>query len=273
MRDVASESRMDTNEPLSGTIEMADFPVVGQQPLSPPIPTPPVSESETQAGDVSPSVPSPSQDNQFKPQGVVPEIVPSMPQEGGYSGDTGNPLMRRLVMVGAFIGVLLILLLIGKFVLGIITSNKEVTITYWGLWENEAIVKNVITDFEAKNPKIKIKYLKQSNKQYREKLQAAIARGEGGPDVFRFHNTWIPMLKNDLLPSPKTGMNTQDFTASFYPIAKNDLVAGSTIFGVPMMIDGLGLYYNEDRVCWSKGTDYLGGAIEYHSETSCVKRS
>ncbi|MBI5614280.1 sugar ABC transporter substrate-binding protein [Candidatus Gottesmanbacteria bacterium] len=232
---------MDTNEPLSGTIEMADFPVVGQP--APLVAPPPASEAQPVGSAVHSTVGEP--ENPFIPKGATPEIVPSMPQESGFTGDNGNPLMRRLVMVGAFVGVLLVLFFVGKFILGFLASNKEVTITYWGLWENDATVKNVIAGFESKNPKIKVKYLKQSQKQYREKLQAAIARGDG-PDVFRFHNTWVPMLKNDLLPSPKTGMTAQEFSVSYFPVAKNDLVAGSTIFGVPMMIDGLGLYYNED---------------------------
>lgn len=237
---------MDTNEPLSGTIEMADFPVA-PEPVSPlSVQEPPLASLPDAAVPSPQSVPPPpSNENPFIPKGVNPEIVPSVPPEGGFSGDHGNPLMRRLLMVFVFIGVILAILLIGKLVLGFVSNNKEVTLTYWGLWENDAIVKNVISDFESKNPKIKIKYLKQSNKQYREKLQAAIARGDG-PDVFRFHNTWVPMLKNDLLPSPKTGMSVQEYSSTFFPIASNDLVAGSTIFGAPMMIDGLGLYYNED---------------------------
>lgn len=128
---------------------------------------------------------------------------------------------------------------------GFLSGGKEVALTYWGLWENDANVRNLISDFESMNPKIKIQYIKQSPKQYRERLQSAIARGEG-PDVFRFHNTWVPMLARDLSQVPKTIMTTAEFSATFYPVATGDLVSGSSLFGIPIMIDGLGLYYNED---------------------------
>jgi multiple sugar transport system substrate-binding protein len=133
----------------------------------------------------------------------------------------------------------------GRFLLGFLETQKDATISYWGLWENETIIAPIIADFETQHPKIKVEYVKQSQRQYRERLQAAIARGEG-PDVFRFHNTWIPMLKDDLAPVPETVMSPTQFSATYYPVASVDLVAGQTIYGVPLMIEGLGLYYNED---------------------------
>lgn len=180
--------------------------------------------------------------NPFIPQGINPQEVvaaaPPPPKPGG--------LPKIILMI--FVVLLLLggLFLLGKFMLGFISSQKQVTINVWGLWENDSILQSVIADFEAKNPKIKISYAKQLPRQYRERLQAAIARGEG-PDVFRFHNTWVSMLKNDLAIVPKTVMTPEQFSSTFYSVASSDLVGGGTaIFGIPMMIDGLGLYYNED---------------------------
>ena len=122
---------------------------------------------------------------------------------------------------------------------------KEATITYWGLWESDETLRSLIADFEAKNPLIKVQYIKQSPKQYRERLQSAINRNEG-PDVFRFHNTWVAMLKNQLSLVPLDVMSSSEFISTFFPVIVNDLVAGQSIFGLPIMIDGLGLYINED---------------------------
>ena len=164
------------------------------------------------------------------------------PSEAAKTPPSGR---SRILKVVVFIVLLLALGFAGRLVWGFIAGAKEVTITYWGLWENDATVRAVISDFEAQNPKIKVTYLKQSPKQYRERLQAAIQRGEG-PDVFRFHNTWVPMLARELEPVPLEIMSVSDFTQAFYPVASADLTAGSTIYGIPLMIDGLGLYYNED---------------------------
>ena len=187
-------------------------------------------------------------ENPFAPRNVVVPAETSQTQTVPASPApprSGGSWFRRIFTV------LILLLIVGglvyasRFALGFLETQKEVTLTYWGLWENDAIVQPILADFEAKHPKIKVEYAKQSPRQYRERLQAAIARGEG-PDVFRFHSTWVPMLKDELAPAPSTVMTAAQFSSAFYPVASADLVAGTTIYGVPLMIEGLGLYYNED---------------------------
>ncbi len=184
---------------------------------------------------------------QSKPSQPVNPFIPqvAVPQSENYQPAGGGNMKKRMFMILVFVLLFFGLAVGGRFVLGLMTSSKQVTITYWGLWENDATVAAVIADFEAKNPKINVSYIKQSPRQYRERLSAAIARGEG-PDVFRFHNTWVAMLASDLAPVPKTIMTPAEFSSDFYPVASNDLVAGTAIYGIPMMIDGLGLYINED---------------------------
>ncbi len=190
----------------------------------------------------------------FEPETVVvppqnnipPAVTPQIPQ----SPPTGtppnpNPWPKRII---AFIIIIILIISAvagGRFIFGMLEGSKQVTITYWGLWENDAILRPLISSFEGAHPKIKVQYIKQSQKQYRERLQAAIERGEG-PDVFRFHNTWVPMLAKELEPIPETVMTTGEFQSTFFPVAANDLIGGTTIYGIPLEIDGLGLYYNED---------------------------
>ncbi|MBI3290054.1 extracellular solute-binding protein [Candidatus Microgenomates bacterium] len=123
---------------------------------------------------------------------------------------------------------------------------QPVTITWWGLWEDDAAIKPIIADFEAKNPLIKVTYVKQSPKDYRERLTSALAKVTGAPDVFRFHNTWVPMLSREFAALPAEIMSQADYSSRFYPVAAHDLTSGGRIVGVPLMIDGLGLYINED---------------------------
>ncbi|KKU83213.1 MAG: hypothetical protein UY10_C0013G0014 [Microgenomates group bacterium GW2011_GWA2_47_8] len=196
----------------------------------PPVPPPPPPES----------TPSPTPDNPFIPQVVVPTAPGGSPPHHG-----GSALPRRLLMVVVFLFLAVGLFFGGRVLLGIFFGSKEVALSYWGLWENDTTVRSVIAAFESANPKIKISYIKQSPRQYRERLTAAISRGEG-PDLFRFHNTWVPMLRDALAPVPKTVMTPSEFSSTFYPIATNDLVADATIYGIPLMIEGLGLYINED---------------------------
>jgi len=178
----------------------------------------------------------------------IPNIEPSPAQNTVISPP---PPARRPSGARKIIPILLVIVLLGLlgfggwFVYGMIMKSKTITLTYWGLWEEDATLRTILTDFETTHPNIKVQYTKQSPRQYRERLQAAIERNEG-PDVFRFHNTWVPMLRNELSPAPKSIITAEQFSRMFYPVATADLVGGQFVYGMPMMIDGLGLYYNED---------------------------
>lgn len=124
-------------------------------------------------------------------------------------------------------------------------ASKKVTLTYWGLWEPDTTLKEVLADFEKKNPTIKVDYRKQSHLDYRERLQTAISSGNG-PDVFRFHASWTPMLAEELTPIPAKVMSANLFEQTFYPIAVNQLQSQGQLLGIPLMYDGLALYYNRD---------------------------
>lgn len=214
------------------------LPVSAEPPAPPPetFVVPPVAPGPPKTG------PAPAE-NPFIPQGVVPEGQVNPPPVKPPSG--GSTLPRRLLMLVVFFLLAGALFFGGRFILSMVSGPAQATISYWGLWEDNPVVQSILSDFQKQNPKITVQYVKQSPRQYRERLQAAIARGEG-PDVFRFHNTWVAMLRNELAIAPKDVMTATEFSNTFYPIATSNLVAGQSIFGMPMEIDGLGLYYNED---------------------------
>lgn len=154
---------------------------------------------------------------------------------------------KKLIMVIVFI-LVLFLGAIGVMSLlkgGVKLPGSKTTITWWSLWEDDGIIKPLIEEYQAKNPGVEIKYVKQSKEDYRERLTNALARGDG-PDIFRFHNTWVPMFSSRLGTMPSSVMSAQEFTQTFYPVAVSDLAAGSGFIGIPLMYDGLGLYINED---------------------------
>lgn len=123
--------------------------------------------------------------------------------------------------------------------------SEQVEITYWGLWEPNEVLDGIISDFESANPGVKINYVKQSHKNYRERLQTAFDSGSG-PDLFRYHASWVPMLKNNLYPIPTSLMTAKEFQENYYPIVADQLVTSGQYVGVPLMIDGLALFYNEE---------------------------
>jgi multiple sugar transport system substrate-binding protein len=122
---------------------------------------------------------------------------------------------------------------------------QTITLTYWGLWEPTEVLSQIFTDFQATHPGVIINYTQQSYQDYRERLQSNINEGNG-PDVFRFHQTWTPMLSRELDVIPSDIINPATFETTFYPSATDWLRTKKGLVGIPIMFDGLGLYYNRD---------------------------
>lgn len=156
------------------------------------------------------------------------------------------PPKRRIPKPLIFAGIALILIVIIFLVFRAVTGLKKGSsgITWWGLWEDASSVQPLIDEYQSAHPGVKITYVRQSQQDYRERLTSALAKG-AGPDIFTFHNSWVPMFRNDLDTLPASIMNPADFSKSFYPIASSDLTSGTGIVGVPLMYDALTLYINE----------------------------
>jgi len=125
------------------------------------------------------------------------------------------------------------------------SRSSEAEIVYWGLWEDSSIIQPLISEYMSENPGITIKYVPQSQKDYRERLVNSMDKGTA-PDIFRFHNSWTPMLKNELDYLPSSVMSASEFAQTFYPVMTYDLTSETGIVGIPLEYDALSLFVNED---------------------------
>lgn len=132
-----------------------------------------------------------------------------------------------------------------RILLPVKTENKQIKLTYWGVRTDESAFRPLIQAYQATHPNLKITYVKQSLLNYRTRLQTQIRAGQG-PDIFEIHASWLPMFGNDLAPPPLSVMTMKDFSQSFYPVAKKTLTLNETIYALPLQVDGLALYYNEE---------------------------
>ena len=164
-----------------------------------------------------------------------------MEEEGGGLSKLKGFLPVVLILLFLLIGAFAVF----KFLLPKMAKPKEVSLTYWGLWEPEQVYSSVISDYQKTHPNVKIDYVFQSPKDYRERLASAIA-SDKGPDIFRFHSSWVPMFKNDLASVPAKTMDAASFEATFYPVARQDLRVGNSYVGIPLEIDTLALFINEE---------------------------
>lgn len=193
-----------------------------------------------QSGQVMPPVAPPTSQ---------PQVEQPVPPTGNFPGKPGIPFGKILRI---FIGLLVILLILTIFI-GVILPKfgskkpSNVTVTYWGLWENKAVMQSIISEFERENPTINVEYSKEDIKEYRERLETRIANGSG-PDIFRFHNTWYPMLISELLPIPTSIVSKEQFEEKYFSVVVRDLIKNGAIYGLPFNIDTLALFINNEKL-------------------------
>lgn len=198
--------------------------------------------------EVPPPTPPPPSPTSVTPETPAPKPSETPPTPEVKLGQP-SPVLPKLFLF--LVGILILGALvfgIWKFALPMLPFEFKpggVKLTYWGLWEDENVFIPLINEYEKNHRSVKIEYKKQSPTEYRERLQVSITQGKG-PDIFRFHNTWLPMLKNELSPVPTTVFSLSDFQKTFYPVATQDLKLGDSLYGIPLEIDGLALLYNVD---------------------------
>jgi len=167
-------------------------------------------------------------------------------------------------IISLIIGFLVLGGLIATFFVFILPNfNKpqkptDVSLTYWGAWENPASMEEIIQDFTRLHPNIKIKYEKQDIKalgKYYERLTTRINNGTG-PDIFRFHNSWVTELKPYLLPLPQDVVSETELDSKFYPVISEDLKISGAYYGIPIHFDTLSLFINTQLLRAGGTTNY-----------------
>ena len=177
------------------------------------------------------------------PESPPPPVAPQEPAK-----KSSLSFLPKPVLIG--LGALLLFLLI----LGIskLFSKKEsapagepVTLTYWGLWEPEPVMGGVIAQFEKDHPNIKISYKMQSPKEYKARLQNALNSGQG-PDIFRIHATWLPLLSKELEEVPSAVAQKLGLESNYFPVVTKAISFNKRFYALPLEVDTLALFYNKD---------------------------
>jgi multiple sugar transport system substrate-binding protein len=132
-------------------------------------------------------------------------------------------------------------------------ARQDVTLSYWGIWEDADIVNPLLTDFissytdEHPNISLTVNYEKRSFgtlKQYKDTLLTRLERGQA-PDVFRIHNSWVEEFSPKLSSLPSAVMSEEIYGDSFYPVALSSAKVGGSLYAIPLEYDGLVLFYNK----------------------------
>lgn len=153
-------------------------------------------------------------------------------------------------------------------------APKAMTLQYWGVWNEASDIKPVINAFQAQYPYVTIKYTKLRYEEYQDQLITAWAQ-DRGPDIFSIPNSWVTTYKNFITPMPVSttmvkqftkeslagakknlltenvvtpGYNYQTLGKKYVDVVTSDVAFNNQIFGLPLSMDTLALYYNKDML-------------------------
>lgn len=149
----------------------------------------------------------------------------------------------------------------------------------WVVYDNTDAFREQIQAFQSNIPGIVVRVKKFTNlEEYEDLIVNEIAEGEG-PDVFMVHNSWLPKHYKKLLPIPldqPVVMNADLFRQTYFQASADDLIIDEQIYGMPLAIDNLAVFYNKQHFRDLIATSDAPGALWENIQeqvTSLTKRN
>lgn len=148
-------------------------------------------------------------------------------------------------------------------------TTEPITLNYWRVFDGQDDFAEIIAKYNAQHPYITINYRKLRYEEYEAELLNAFAE-DRGPDIFSIHNTWIKKYESKLAPLPEQttmvfpvtqgsikkevipetrvarSLNAKEIKQNFVDAVYSDVVIGDKIYGLPLSVDTLAMYYNQD---------------------------
>ncbi len=127
-------------------------------------------------------------------------------------------------------------------------DSGTTTVRFWAMGREAEVVTDLVKEFEAENPGIRVEVQNIPWTAAHEKLLTAFA-AEGLPDVFQLGNTWIPEFAELDTLTPLAPYVAQSQVVQpddyFQGIWDTNVVHGELV-GVPWYVDTRLLYYRKD---------------------------
>lgn len=128
------------------------------------------------------------------------------------------------------------------------SGEEEVQIEYWQYHFDAKVelMDELIEEFEAANPGIKVKQTTFPYEQFNEKVAAQVPAGKG-PDVINLFYGWVPKYVDSgyLQPLPQDAFPHEDMEAEFFPLIEA-VKLDDEYWTIPTAVRTLALFYNKD---------------------------
>lgn len=133
----------------------------------------------------------------------------------------------------------------------VVQKTQKVELVFYSLFDNEDVYAPLIQQYTAKHPNITIKYRKFTDPvEYMNLIINELAEGQG-PDIFSAPDYWFLRNVRKISPLPAAAFSPKQFADTFVSVANDDLVlqdpadGQDKVFGIPLSVDTLALYYNK----------------------------
>ena len=143
-------------------------------------------------------------------------------------------------------GLSLVFFLGGCGLKGSTPEGYKVDLEVWGVFDDSDAYQEVFSAYKELNPYIgEIRYRKLQPENYQEELLQALAANKG-PDIFMLRNAWVKDFQDKIEPAPEN-YNEKTYRDAFVDVAAEDFIGeDKKIYGAPLSVDSLALYYNKD---------------------------
>ncbi|MBU4332339.1 extracellular solute-binding protein [Patescibacteria group bacterium] len=147
---------------------------------------------------------------------------------------------------------------------------KPVKLTWWRVWDTSDNFSSILSNYKVGHPHISIAYKKLRYEEYEQVLLEAWAEDQG-PDIFSIPVTWLRKYQSKIAPMPEStrvpelrvsgsswkpteeiitpitpGPTPNDLKTKWVPTVYEDVIIENEIWGLPLGIDTLVLFYNQD---------------------------
>jgi ABC-type glycerol-3-phosphate transport system substrate-binding protein len=121
---------------------------------------------------------------------------------------------------------------------------EEVTITFQEQFNDEqsAAMEDLVAKFESENPGITVELLRDNDSAYYDKLVTQITGGQG-PDIARVEPAKAPQYIASGWALP---LDDVIDAGEYFPAALDAVTSDGQLYGVPLEVEGLGLFYRSD---------------------------
>ncbi|KKU14849.1 MAG: ABC transporter, solute-binding protein [Parcubacteria group bacterium GW2011_GWB1_45_9] len=154
---------------------------------------------------------------------------------------------NQLIIIGSVVGVVFVIGLIVWF--GFrenIGRQDDVRLMAWGVFDDTRAFQTIADGFSAQRRGVIIEYRQFTDPVvYERELVNALAAGTG-PDIFMFHNTWLPKHYDKVIPFLSEQMNIAALRELFPKVVEQDFSDDGFVYALPLSVDTLAMLYNKD---------------------------